>query len=246
MKIENNMSGKLTSFKAQPFQYVRPISRETFAQKKLREIFSHAGDELKLTNIDSRNSVLKDSSGKVYLKIKKFTEFISDSSDVKNSKQAVKSFTRELYDAKDNLIKRVKRFYNSLGMYKIEVWDSDGKTLLNEVIGAPMYGKRLNPSNTREKQTFIKAVYNYPLKNGNSYELIKYYQNEERPLEKTVFNSDHNIEFIDVPKYNNGKLVEIMRLSKSRKLLNVMKVDQDRDPSKLNVVNNSVGWNIYK
>ncbi len=246
MKIENNISNQCISFKSVPFQYIRPMTRETAAQKSLKEIFSKAGNGLKLTNIDSRNSVLKDAAGNVYLKIKKFTEFAMDSEDVKKSKQAIKSFTREVYDVKDNLIKRVKKFYNSLGMYKVEVWDSDGKTLINEVIGSSLYGRKLNISNNPEKQTFLKAVYNNPLKKGYSFELIKYFQNAEKPVEKIIYNNEHNIEFIEIPRYCNEKLVEVMRLSKNRKLMNTLKIDPSRDNSKLQVINNSVGWASYK
>lgn len=247
MKTDNNFAGARVSFGTTKiaFNVVRPLKRETLASAKLKQIFAHADDTLVMTRIDARNSVLKDASGKIYLKSNKFTEFVNDSMEVKDSKQAVKCFTRELMDAKGNLIKRVKRFYNSIGMYKVEVWDADGKTLINEVIGAATGQKLLNPSNTKKKQTFFKPVFNYPLKKGNPFEVIKYFKNAERPIERAVYNKDRNLEMIEIPKYKDGSLAEIQRLSKSRKLVQTLKVDTFRDYSKLSVINNSVGWQIY-
>lgn len=236
----NSFKGKREIVKIIP----QPV-QASLASKITDDIFYGSPRNLKYKKIDNLYGELRDAAGNLYLKIKKYTEFGTDSAEVKRSKQAVKCFNRVITDANDNLIKHIKTFHNAEGPYKVEVWDADGKTLINEVLGSGYYRKQIGPSRKNSSQTYLKSVYNRPLKKGNPFEVVYYYKNKEFPAEKYVYDCSHKLVRIERGKYRqNGSVSEIQIMSPKRKLINTIKLDPNRDYSGLFKVNNSRDWPV--
>ena len=247
MKINSITPHYASSFKGKndAIRIIPQPVQASLASKITDKIFAGAPRNLKLKKVDALCSELRDAAGKVYLKIKKYTEFGPDSPEVKQSKQAVKCFNRVITDANDNLIKHIKTFHNAQGPYKVEIWDADGKTLINEVLGTAYYRAITNASGKNGNMTYLKSVYNRPLSLGNPFEVIYYYKNKEFPAEKYLYSSDRTLLKIERPKYRaDGGIAEIQTLSPKRKLVNVLKLDPNRDYRGLFRVNKSTHWPI--
>lgn len=247
MKIDSLRPNNITSFKGKKglVKIIPQPVKASMASKITDNIFRGAPRNLKYVKSDNLNGELRDPAGNVYLKIKKFNEFVNDSSDVKNSKQAIKCLNRVITDANDKLIKHIKTFFNVHGPYKIEVWDADGKTLINEVLGSGYYKKVINNSGNSKVQTYLKSVYNKPLNKDNPFEVVYYYKNKEYPAEKYVYDGKRKLGRIERAKYKpNGNVSEIQIMSPKRKLINTIKLDPNRDYSGLFKVNNSRDWPV--